>query len=382
MGANLPEFKSCFGLFSLKTGVYIIAVAGMIFTGASIIANFFLFFEFVEKRRVLFSSESELFQKFNGTEITDERLRELMSWTNAGFGYYAIWIFIKCIIFFTAVLLFYGVCKNEVKMFKIYLYINVPYWVVNCIIALIATYFFAAIFNLLAVGGLLIDCCRLLIIRSAYREMTGKRRFLERSEISNYQQFDRPPFYTPPINQNPPHCSTCSCGTATTTSEIADSPSLSPVSDDRQLVTPVEVKEINFKDRPCIYDERQLAGCSNAIVEEVRESEREDRVPEKNFDERPIIFDEAQLSIGSSPILEDMPSPIGDNSASKGLEKPEYPKRNRLKKRALNSRDVEKPKRPKTLDLNGCKDEVFQIPVIYDERQFNLGSCSVTEATN
>lgn len=30
MGANWPEFRSCFGLFSLKTGVYIIAVIGLV----------------------------------------------------------------------------------------------------------------------------------------------------------------------------------------------------------------------------------------------------------------------------------------------------------------------------------------------------------------
>lgn len=276
----------------------------------------------------------------------------------------------------------------------------------------------------------------MLIVRSTYREMSGKRRFLERSTSNDahnstmqYEPYENPPEYTLPTIRadNPPHCNSCSCTQSLTDNErnleetrggssIVQSPTSSET---RQLVfdTPKELaeqKELNFKDEHVIYDQNQLQTSHSCIIEERLGNMTErpsssnfgnkpDEV-KKNIEDVPIIFDQSQLNVGTSPLFENMPvirspirskckSPISSSSEERPSEiinnaKPQLNNHTQIIERqhALNDLEVKviKIPRPKSLALRTVekRTKIFkhdEFPVIYDLHQLNDGSTSVTE---
>lgn len=288
-----PEFRSCFGLCSLKSGVYVIASIGTLLNALSVIGNVLVYLDLMLKRRELFNNGREHWNM----HLPDAR-QTLLYWLKILQGYLIAWIIIKTIIFLTNLLLFYGIRKSKNKIIKIYLYINFQGWILTVINAAIIAHFFNIVFKFFVVVYVFLDGYKLLVVRSTYRQMTGKQRFLDDNSTNSIPRgLDDPPRYTCPTST--PHCATCTCVSTESVHEPEDKEIniLTPTTESPEVVD-------DLKDSPVIFDHNQLR-IQEDIVQ--RDENTTPSTEVKDTKDIVVIFDENQLNVGPSPIYEERP---------------------------------------------------------------------------
>ncbi|XP_072949455.1 uncharacterized protein [Epargyreus clarus] len=314
--------KYC-GVVSLRIGIYFKSFFNVILVIVLLRQLIILITNLIIAQQNLYSEFEAIGENFY-RNISDEGRETIRNLQKTLTAFILVWIMFKTSYVIVICCTVWAIYKNKNKMLKVFLYINIPNWIFDVLVTLLAGTMIDIPFKIIMNITVLTEVYNLLAIRSEYKRLTGKLALTvsENGETTTYPNgFVSPPHrdLTFSAISSEIHCRTCTCNlTPILENPVTFQPRLRETENLAEDDPPAPDKELNFKEEPIIYNQNQLVERQSSVIDydtdfnqpqssgyftSLTVSKNEEK--KVNISDMPVIYDENQLNVGTSSVIKD-----------------------------------------------------------------------------